>query len=479
MRLFAGLSLLLACAACGSGAPPLSIAAARAAFVIESPRNGAIINRQHPTVTWSEMRGATFYEVVVSRDAGGQDVVERGIAGVERRYQLQGLLGDKTEYHVSVTARASYGGAIAFAPVTRCRTLLVPDWMPEFDLVTNDRGARAGGYRMTELLHVIRPDAEVSIGAALLFNEEGEIVWWFRWPEESFLALARPTEDGTILLLVRLTGSEYDAYEIDWDGRVVWEAPKADQIHHDIGPGPDGLRMYMTYVFEEYDGTLFEGDGIEIVDPATNAPIWSWNIFDHFRPEDFSDIPELAQPGLSGVGAQDWSHGNAIVWDEARSLIWMSVRNFDRLIGIDYPSGDVAITLGMGGIGGEGFMSHQHAPEIQPDGSILLWDNGNTRVPPYSRAIQYSFDETLGTYDTLFEWADTPTFFDFAVGDANRLANGNTLMTAGTSQRIVEVDPVGRIVWDLRMREGYGFWHYRCHAVPDDWIPASIRALGD
>ena len=135
-------------------------------------------------------------------------------------------------------------------------------------------------------------------------------------------------------------------------------------VHHDLGPGPGGMRMYLRYTFEEYEGALFEGDGIEIVDPATNAPLWSWNLFDHFRPEDLLDIPELGAPGRSGVeGSGDWSHANAIVWDEARSLIWMSVRHFDRLIGIDYPSGDIRITLGKGGIGGAELMSHQHAPE--------------------------------------------------------------------------------------------------------------------
>ncbi|MHC4451547.1 MAG: hypothetical protein ACYS0E_15660 [Planctomycetota bacterium] len=48
-----------------------------------------------------------------------------------------------------------------------------------------------------------------------------------------------------------------------------------------------------------------------------------------------------------------------------------------RLIGIDYPSGDVRITLG------EGLMSHQHAPEIQPDGSILVGENRLAQRGPH------------------------------------------------------------------------------------------------
>jgi len=124
-------------------------------------------------------------------------------------------------------------------------------------------------------------------------------------------------------------------------------------------------------------------------------------------------------------------------------------------------------------------MSHQHAPEVQPDGSILLWDNGNGRSPSFSRAIRYGFDETMGTHEVLFEWIDTPAFFDFAVGDADRLANGNTLITAGVSGRIIEIDPVGRIVWEKRLARPQDHWPYRTILVPASWLPAAPRALAD
>ena len=71
-------------------------------------------------------------------------------------------------------------------------------------------------------------------------------------------------------------------------------------------------------------------------------------------------------------------------------------------------SGDVLWRLGPGGsltLEGQGELQyHQHAPEVQPDGTILLYDNGNDRPGtdpaatdpagrPYSRTVRYAIDD--------------------------------------------------------------------------------------
>ena len=212
-------------------------------------------------------------------------------------------------------------------------------------------------------------------------------------------------------------------------------------------------------------------DGIELVDPATNQVLWEWSIFDHFDPADFQ-VPEIANQGLSGTGV-DWSHSNSATWDEARSLFWVCIRHFDQILGVDYPSGEIRITLGQDGLGGDDAVSHAHAPEVQPDGQILFYDNGNSRAVPETRVVQVDFDEATGRYEETFVWKDDPPFYTFAVGDADRLPNGNTLVTAGTEARLVEITADGDTVWDLRLVTG-DFWIYRAEHVPEERIAPGV-----
>jgi len=465
--------------ACGGDGNVASLSESRATWRVLTPRDGGLVNQARPLIRWGALAGATNYRVAIYRDRAATDMVGESpnVFGTSYRSEFEFL--DDRDYYVRVFAYTVLGAAAGVSPVVHCRTRLVPDWFPEFELVANDSMRVADGYRLSNLINVRPAVPNEPHGALVLFNPAGEVVWYHdQEGEYGAVTGMNLTEDETILYVFRPTSQRGEGFEIDFDRNIYWQSREGPWVHHDVGNGPEGDRMYMRWFFEEYDGDVYEGDGIELVDPETNELLWTWNIFDHFRPEDFQ-IPEIEEEGLSRIGALDWSHSNAIIWDEPRSVIWMSVRNFDRLIGIDYPSGEVVYTLGQGGIGGDGLMSHQHAPEIQPDGSILLWDNGNGRDPRFSRAIQYTFDVDAETYAVAFEWSDSPTFYDPAVGDANRLPNGNTLMTAGVSGRIIEVDAAGEIVWDLRMEAASGFWNYRCLRVPPSWIPERLRAPAD
>jgi len=479
MRASAWALVLAGLIGCGADRDGLTFVEIREAWRVIAPREGGLVNRARPIIRWEALPGAGSYFVEVYRDRAAVDLVERGAPTSDTLYRLTSELVDDRDYYVRVVGLMGLGGTLARSPLVYCRTRLMPDWVPEFELVAHDAVGVADGYRLTNLINVSPAVPNEPHGALVLFNRSGEIVWMHD-QDGDFGAVTGQTltDDGTILYVFRPTDRHGAGYEIDLNRNVHWISREGPWLHHEVGNGPDGNRAYLYWIFEEYDGDLYEGDGIELVDPDTNEVLWSWNIFDHFDPAEFQ-VPELAREGISRIGALDWSHSNAVIWDEARSVFWVSVRHFDRLIGVDYPSGEVVITLGQGGIGGDGLMSHQHAPELQPDGSILLWDNGNGYSPPFSRAVQYSFDAEAGTYQRLFEWHDEPTFFDRAVGDANRLPNGNTLITAGVSGRIIEVDAAGRIVWDLRMEADSGFWNYRCLQVPESWIPAGMRAPAD
>ena len=159
----------------------------------------------------------------------------------------------------------------------------------------------------------------------------------------------------------------------------------------------------------------------------------------------------------------------------------MSVRALDRIIGIDYPSGNIRVTLGENGLGGESLMSHQHAPELQEDGSLVYFDNGNRYDPPLSRVAQIFWDETADTVTQPYVFDFAPELYALALGDADVLPNGNILAVSGTTGRILEVDTVNQeIVWDMFAAGSEGqWWIYRAELVQRGEIPDGVLPFDD
>lgn len=88
----------------------------------------------------------------------------------------------------------------------------------------------------------------------------------------------------------------------------------------------------------------------------------------------------------------------------------------------------------------------QHQPTFLDDGRMLLFDNlGAAR--DRSRVIE--LDPLTG--ETLWTYGGTPAvdFFSKTLGSAQRLPNGNTLITESENGRALEVTRDGRTVWEF------------------------------
>jgi hypothetical protein len=108
--------------------------------------------------------------------------------------------------------------------------------------------------------------------------------------------------------------------------------------------------------------------------------------------------------------------------------------------------------------------SHQHGVRRLPNGHIILFDNGNLHTPPQSRAAEYRIDETNNIADLVWEYRPSPPLYAFALGFAQRLPNGNTLICFGTAQRIIEVEPAGRKRWEVAINDAQRY-AYRAIAL--------------
>ncbi|RMY69959.1 hypothetical protein D0863_06103 [Hortaea werneckii] len=89
-----------------------------------------------------------------------------------------------------------------------------------------------------------------------------------------------------------------------------------------------------------------------------------------------------------------------------------------------------------------------HATEME-DGSILIFDNGVYRHHesfPYSRVIQV--DRATRQIVWQYREKNPMTFFTPFMGGAQRLANGNTLITEAANSLIFEVTGEGEMAWE-------------------------------
>jgi len=473
MKLLLALPLLLF-VACDGSDPTFAGLQLRTTRITWPLPNG-VVNDARPIIRWERVQGATRHRVTLSLFDSAGRVLESHETAAAQWIPVQPL-PDGEVLRLTVEALTLTGAPLSSETVTFKRIAL-PGWLEgTVSLTAYDPLFTQGGYRLFNLI----PRAGQSIPAFVLVDQAGQVVWWYRHFEGDSIQDVRVLDNTNLVFLVRGARDAQNripwsnANEITWDGAVVWTSRPEIMAHHEIGPGPvAGSRMYLKWIYEDIGGETIEGDGIEIVDPQTNQVLWEWRNFDHF------DFANWLNPGLditfTGWG-KDWSHSNAVVWDPARSLIWVSSRHFDAVFAIDYPSGDVKIILGRNGLGGEGLTRHQHAPEIQADGSILLWDNGNGRDPQVSRVAHIAFDQGAGTAEVIWEWTDDG-LFDFAVGDADRLPNGNVLATAGVSGRIIELNLAGDIVWELRT-DPSRWWYYRAEYLPKEMVPAWVRPFG-
>ena len=117
-------------------------------------------------------------------------------------------------------------------------------------------------------------------------------------------------------------------------------------------------------------------------------------------------------------------------------------------------------------------INHQHNPQYLGPGAILVADSDNDRVVELherngSWEVAWGVDSANGV---RFDWPR----------DADRLPNGNTLITDSRNNRIVEVTPDGETVWSTET----GIWPYDAERLPynellgDDRLPR-MNGTGD
>jgi hypothetical protein len=246
--------------------------------------------------------------------------------------------------------------------------------------------------------------------------------------------------------------------------------------------------------------------------------IWEWLAGNHFNEMGFSASAKKVirrNPGISPMtgGAGDWMHMNSVSWlgpnrhydgGDKRfhpDNVICDGRQTNIVMIIDRKTGKIVWKLGpyftatkalrtMGQIIGQ---HHAHLiPRGLPcEGNILLFDNGgaagygprNPTSPSGVDNAKRDFSRVL-EFDPItlqIKWQyPAPGFgmgrlFSGFISSAQRLPNGNTMITEGSGGRIFEVTEKHEIVWEYvspyfhRMMKNNMV--YRAYRVPYDWAP--------
>lgn len=167
----------------------------------------------------------------------------------------------------------------------------------------------------------------------------------------------------------------------------------------------------------------------------------------------------------------DYAHGNSIEPDWDGNLI-ISSRHLDEITKINRKTGKIMWRLGgkknqFTFINDDIKFNYQHDARRVAPGRLLLFDNGNFHSPPFSRAVEYELDEVNLTAKLVWQFDHSKEIYGFAMGNAQRLSNGNTFIGWGFTQpNVTEVTPLGKIVYEMSFDPGYV--SYRAFKYPYD-----------
>lgn len=262
-----------------------------------------------------------------------------------------------------------------------------------------------------------------------------------RWAQAELLP------DGSLLVVGRESKARRVLLKFDWDGKVLWR--RRLPVHHDAELTPSGqlLAISMQNRRIEFEGKrrAIRDDHIALLDADGNV-LETRSLYDLFGAGPAPNPIQMVR--VRAHGAADLFHANSVEWMRIEPLfgtapfyspdhVLVSVRHQDLVAIVDWKRSRLVWWWGKGELGGP------HDATLLENGHVLLFDNGLGRN--WSRVVEVdpATDRIVWQYR-----AEPPeSFYSAALGGAQRLPNGNTLIANSHHGEAFEVTPEGEIVW--------------------------------
>lgn len=418
---------------------------------------------------------------VLGQSAGENRGLRLKCNGVSPGYTLFAPMSSDTTYLIDLDGNAVRTWKSAFLPSA---------WVY---LVDNGHLLRGGSDRGTS------PFGGGGQGGRFQeFDLEGNLVWDFQYNETRL-----PHHDVAVL-------PNGNILAIAWEGKTANEARQAGRRETSIPSS--GIWPDMLIEFEP-----LRPNGARIV--------WEWHIWDHLIQNTNPALGNYAEPatrperininGDTGGGAfsRDVFHTNAVAYNPELDQIILSVPTFNEVWVIDHSTTTQEAAGTAGGRSGKGgdllyrwgnpqaygrgtaanqLLGFQHdarwIPQDRPGaGHMMVFSNRTPTpsgvvtkvyefVPPVDAAGRYAIPDPgpFGPAEPLWTYSHE-SLQTTNLSGAERLENGNTLISAGPQGRVFEVNPSGDIVWEywspysgLSGNSGTAFSLFRASRVPSD-----------
>lgn len=275
-------------------------------------------------------------------------------------------------------------------------------------------------------------------------DQDGQVVWFYG----AGMPQGSTRLNGNFAFVARNLG----LFVVSPGGQVVAEVTHTvdpTNIHHEAIATPQGTLLFLTRDgTRTVNDTVWTADRIWEWDPETDEIELRWDTFD------FLDIV-VDRGSLSNPN--DWGHANALSIGPRGNVV-ISLHHLNQIVSIaaDYES----LEWRLGGTNADfdlkaagDFIGQHTAAEVEP-GRVLLFDNGSEKRG-FSRALELSYDETVGKAAVEWEFRPSPDVFSRIISSARRLSNGSTLVTFGAPgaapHKIYEVNSDGDVDWLLEV----------------------------
>ena len=284
--------------------------------------------------------------------------------------------------------------------------------------------------------------------------------------------------------------------EFDWNGNKIWEykmyIPGKEVSHHTYEIMPNGNYLLLGWEFKSYEEALAKGmkptkdrylfkedytdekrhidgiwpDFVREVDRATGKTVWEWHVWDHIgKGKNKIDINKFCSAKVySAYAGPDWTHFNGVAYNPDTDQIAVTSRNLAEVFVIDRKTGDIVYRWGNPanyGAGkapagyaddGDQKLWGPHAPDWLPNGNLSIIDNGARRPSHnYTRAVELD----PKTNAVVWQWtpmavkANPSNFYSHYQDGAQKLPNGNWMLTTSNDGHVIEVTSDKNIVWEL------------------------------
>lgn len=196
---------------------------------------------------------------------------------------------------------------------------------------------------------------------------------------------------------------------------------------------------------------IVQGNYVQEVDDQGNV-YWEWRSWDHLN------ILDVDQINLK-AGNIDYVHLNSIAIDYDGNYI-LSLRNMSEVCKINSKTGEFIWRFGgknnQFDIDDNTRTSQQHCVRPVPGkpNHYTIYDNGNTRSPQFTRAVEYALDTNLMKAAKVWEYRYSKANFKNMMGSVQRLPNGNTYIdwSAWPPGLACEVDANNNLVYELEVQ---------------------------